>query len=93
MASTIETSRNSFLVTLFVFSIGVVLLGVADLHKRARLLPSPPPEVGKELVRELHGQINIKQRSQERAQEQQLAQKQRANDWKAVQRFLSTFVP
>lgn len=88
----VEASTSSFLAIMVAFSIGVVLMGVADLHKRSKRLPVPPRAVGEQLVRELQGQVDIDQMAV-RAERRQLASKQREQDWEAVQRFVTTLVP
>ena len=89
----VEASTSSFLAIMVAFSIGVVLMGVADLHKRSKRLPVPPRAVGEQLVRELQGQVDIDKQMAVRAERRQLASQQREQDWEAVQRFVTTLVP
>jgi hypothetical protein len=89
----VQASKGSFLTTLFLFSLAIVMLGVYDLHKRSLREPAPPPGSGRALVKNLYGSVDLQERVIERRAEINEKAEDRDRDWGAVKRFLRNLVP
>jgi hypothetical protein len=88
-----KLGKNS--IVLF-FGASVAILGLNDLSrlhfKKYRSAYTSPIEREK-IIRELHGQVNVKKISSRKRVEREYASKKRDEDWGKVKRFLKNLVP
>jgi hypothetical protein len=89
----VTPSKFSFNLVVLFFGLGVAAIGVHDLKRRQIRTSSASKVSGRELVRQLHGDIDVSKQSQKRRLEQRQAAETRKEEWGSVQRYIESLIP
>lgn len=81
-----------FLLVLF-FAGSVVFMGLSEIHQRYAHVRVPENVRSDRMVRELHGDVSLKERSARRRQTHAVAKERRSEDWQSVKSFAKDLVP
>jgi len=86
-------SKFSIVVVTLLFGTAVALLGVREINQRYSGV-SPDRKVSSDtFIRDLHGDVNLTERSVESRERRGQQANERAATWDSVKRFFGTFVP